>query len=72
MSGLTAKGGRKSDARRPHSKEKGYEFDSAFTSVLKRAIKHVVVVLEEMDWMWDPGVRELATERAALRRTCRA
>lgn len=32
----------------------GYEFDVAFTSVLKRAIKTLWIVLEEMDQMWIP------------------
>src|ERR1700687_3394391 len=34
----------------------GYEVDIAFTSVLKRAIKTLWVVLEEMDRMWLPVV----------------
>jgi 2,3-bisphosphoglycerate-dependent phosphoglycerate mutase len=32
----------------------GYIFDVAFTSVLKRAIKTLWIVLEEMDLMWIP------------------
>ena len=32
----------------------GYVFDSAFTSVLKRAIKTLWLALEEMDRMWIP------------------
>ena len=32
----------------------GYTFDVAFTSVLKRAIKTLWIVLEEMDLMWIP------------------
>lgn len=32
----------------------GYTFDIAFTSVLKRAIKTLWIVLEEMDLMWIP------------------
>jgi 2,3-bisphosphoglycerate-dependent phosphoglycerate mutase len=32
----------------------GYVFDAAFTSVLKRAIKTLWLVLEEMDLMWIP------------------
>jgi 2,3-bisphosphoglycerate-dependent phosphoglycerate mutase len=32
----------------------GYQFDVAFTSLLKRAIKTLWVVLEEMDRMWIP------------------
>jgi 2,3-bisphosphoglycerate-dependent phosphoglycerate mutase len=32
----------------------GYSFDVAYTSVLKRAIKTLWIVLEEMDLMWIP------------------
>ena len=35
-------------------KAEGYEFDVAFTSVLKRAIKTLWIALEEMDSMWIP------------------
>ncbi len=35
-------------------KQEGYGFDVAFTSVLKRAIKTLWIVLEEMDLMWIP------------------
>ena len=35
-------------------KAEGYKFDYAFTSVLKRAIKTLWLVLEEMDLMWIP------------------
>ncbi|HNS53981.1 MAG TPA: 2,3-diphosphoglycerate-dependent phosphoglycerate mutase [Syntrophales bacterium] len=34
--------------------KEGYAFDIAFTSVLKRAIKTLWIVLEEMDLMWIP------------------
>jgi 2,3-bisphosphoglycerate-dependent phosphoglycerate mutase len=34
----------------------GYTFDIAYTSVLKRAIKTLWIVLEEMDLMWIPVV----------------
>jgi 2,3-bisphosphoglycerate-dependent phosphoglycerate mutase len=34
--------------------KEGYAFDIAFTSVLKRAIKTLWIVLEEMDLMWVP------------------
>jgi 2,3-bisphosphoglycerate-dependent phosphoglycerate mutase len=37
-------------------KEEGYVFDIAYTSVLKRAIKTLWLVLEEMDLMWIPEV----------------
>ena len=35
-------------------KEQGYSFDIAFTSVLKRAIRTLWIVLDEMDLMWLP------------------
>jgi len=35
-------------------KEKGFEFDMAFTSYLRRAIKTLWLALEEMDQMWIP------------------
>jgi len=38
-------------------KEAGLEFDIAFTSVLKRAIKTLWIVLEEINLMWIPVVR---------------
>ncbi len=38
-------------------KEDGYEFDIAFTSVLKRAIRTLWITLDEMDQMWVPITR---------------
>lgn len=38
-------------------REGGYEFDLAYTSVLKRAIKTLWIVLEEMDLEWLPVTR---------------
>jgi 2,3-bisphosphoglycerate-dependent phosphoglycerate mutase len=35
-------------------KEQGYVFDRAFTSVLKRAIRTLWIVLDELDQMWLP------------------
>lgn len=35
-------------------KDDGYTFDIAFTSVLKRAIKTLLYVLDEMDLLWIP------------------
>src|SRR6184192_4318118 len=35
-------------------RDEGYLFDIAFTSVLKRAIKTLWIVLEEIDRMWIP------------------
>lgn len=39
-------------------RELGYEFDIAFTSVLKRAIRTLWIMLDEMDRMWIPVVRD--------------
>ena len=38
-------------------KEAGFTFDIAYTSVLKRAIKTLWIVLEDLDQMWIPVVR---------------
>jgi len=35
-------------------KKKGYIFDIAFTSVLKRAVRTLWIVMDEMDLMWIP------------------
>ncbi|MFC1580190.1 2,3-diphosphoglycerate-dependent phosphoglycerate mutase [Thermodesulfobacteriota bacterium] len=52
--GLTEKGiGEAIEAGQVLKKE-GYVFDVAYTSVLKRAIKTLWIVLEEMDLMWIP------------------
>jgi 2,3-bisphosphoglycerate-dependent phosphoglycerate mutase len=39
-------------------KEKGFDFDLAFTSVLKRAIRTLWLVLDGMDLMWIPVRRD--------------
>ena len=38
--------------------DRGYEFDIALTSVLKRAIRTLWVMLDEMDRMWIPVIRD--------------
>jgi len=38
-------------------KDEGYTFDIAYTSVLKRAIRTLWIVLDEMDLMWIPVYR---------------
>jgi len=38
-------------------REGGFTFDIAFTSVLKRAIKTLWIILEETDLMWIPVMR---------------
>jgi 2,3-bisphosphoglycerate-dependent phosphoglycerate mutase len=52
--GLTDKGLAEARAAGQLLKHEGYDFDVAYTSVLKRAIKTLWVVLEEMDRMWIP------------------
>jgi 2,3-bisphosphoglycerate-dependent phosphoglycerate mutase len=52
--GLTDRGLDQAAAAAAALLEHGYRFDVAFTSVLKRAIKTLWVVLEEMDLMWIP------------------
>ena len=39
-------------------KEGGYEFDVVYTSVLKRAIRTMQIVMDELDQMWVPVVRD--------------
>ena len=38
-------------------REGGYEFDVAYTSLLKRAIRTLWITLDEMDLMWIPVIR---------------
>src|SRR4030066_280902 len=38
-------------------KREGFPFDIAYTSVLKRAIRTLWIVLDEMDLMWIPVIR---------------
>lgn len=52
--GLTEKGIREAADAGRILKQEGYVFDVAYTSVLKRAIKTLWIVLEEMDLMWIP------------------
>ena len=39
-------------------REAGFDFDAAYTSVLKRAIKTLALVLEGLDRMWLPETRD--------------
>jgi len=52
--GLTEKGLAEAKAAGQLLKKEGYRFDLAFTSVLKRANKTLVSVLDEMDLLWIP------------------
>ena len=51
---LTPQGHAEAHAAAKALKEGGFGFDVAYTSVLKRAIKTLWLVLEEMDLMWIP------------------
>jgi 2,3-bisphosphoglycerate-dependent phosphoglycerate mutase len=45
-------------------KQEGFTFDHAFTSVLKRAIRTLWIILDEMDLMWIPETKSwLLNER---------
>jgi 2,3-bisphosphoglycerate-dependent phosphoglycerate mutase len=52
--GLSEKGVKEAIEAGRQMREKGYVFDVAYTSVLKRAIKTLWIALEEMDLMWIP------------------
>ena len=52
--GLTERGVKEATEGGRLLKEGGYVFDVAYTSVLKRAIKTLWIILEEMDLMWIP------------------
>ncbi len=52
--GLTEKGEDEARAAGQLLRSEGYDFDIAFTSVLRRAIKTLWIALEEMDRMWIP------------------
>lgn len=54
--GLTEKGVAEAKAAGALLKARGFDFDIAYTSVLKRAIKTLWIVLEELDRMWLPVV----------------
>ncbi|MGB8337256.1 MAG: 2,3-diphosphoglycerate-dependent phosphoglycerate mutase [Burkholderiales bacterium] len=53
---LTAKGVGEARAAGRMLTENGFTFDLAYTSVLKRAIRTLWLVLEEMDSMWIPVI----------------
>lgn len=54
---LNAKGIEEAKKGAQALKREGYTFDIAFTSVLKRAIRTLWIVLDEMDLMWIPVER---------------
>ena len=55
---LTEKGIREASDAGKLLAELEYDFDIAFTSVLKRAIRTLWIMLDEMDRMWIPVVRD--------------
>ncbi|MGH8243330.1 MAG: 2,3-bisphosphoglycerate-dependent phosphoglycerate mutase, partial [Steroidobacteraceae bacterium] len=55
---LTAQGCEEAAAAGRLLREHGFEFDRAFTSVLKRAIRTLWIALDEMDRMWIPVERD--------------
>ena len=55
---LTEKGRVEAIAAGKLLKELGYEFDIAYTSVLQRAIRTLWLMLDEMDRMWIPVIRD--------------
>ncbi len=55
--GLTERGIREAHNAAKLLQEEGFTFDVAYTSVLKRAIKTLWIVMEDMDLMWIPVYR---------------
>jgi 2,3-bisphosphoglycerate-dependent phosphoglycerate mutase len=54
---LTGTGRKEATEAGRQIREAGLDFDIAFTSVLKRAIRTLWIVMDEMDRMWVPVVR---------------
>ena len=61
---LSEKGREEAKAAGQLLKTEGYVFDEAYTSVLKRAIRTLWIILDEMDLMWIPETKSwLLNER---------
>lgn len=61
---LSEKGREEATAAGQLLKAEGYVFDEAYTSVLKRAIRTLWIILDEMDLMWIPETKSwLLNER---------
>ena len=61
---LSDKGKEEAHAAGKLLKDEGYVFDEAYTSVLKRAIRTLWIILDEMDLMWIPETKSwLLNER---------
>jgi len=54
---ITPQGAEEAHAAARLLKEGGYTFDVAYTSVLKRAIRTLWIVMDDMDLMWIPVIR---------------
>lgn len=54
---LTEQGCQEAAAAGRLLKEEGFEFDQVYTSVLKRAIRTMILALDEMDQLWLPVIR---------------
>ena len=54
---LTEKGRQEAKSAGVVLKEKGFDFDIAYTSVLKRALRTLWIALDEMDLLWIPVVK---------------
>jgi 2,3-bisphosphoglycerate-dependent phosphoglycerate mutase len=54
---LTEQGKKEADTAGKLFHDEGYTFDIAYTSVLKRAIRTLWIVLDKMDLMWIPVIR---------------
>lgn len=54
---ITEQGKAEAHAAAKALKEGGYSFDIAYTSVLKRAIRTLWTILDDMDLMWIPVIR---------------
>lgn len=55
--GLSEKGEKEAHLAAEYLKKEGFSFDAAYTSVLKRAIKTLWIVLEDMSLEWIPVYR---------------
>ena len=55
---LTEKGSDEAKAAAALLRDEGFEFDIAHTSVLKRAIRTLWIIMDEMDTMWLPVRRD--------------
>ncbi len=54
---LTEKGIKEAEEAGASLKKEGYTFDIAYTSMLKRSIRTLWIVLDKMDLMWIPVIR---------------